>query len=140
MQHDPDKQEFGMNKKKAILGLVVITLGVFLVYVLNRAGDTAATAETPVAEIHALAGSWSDWAGTEFRFEGGNWESWFLGSFGSRGTYTTSDNVIVMELTDIYVGDGWESYAQEPQTGTYQVSDDILSLTFGDETRTFTRQ
>jgi len=135
---------FVMSKKKVILGLVVITLAVFSVYVLgrtNRENRIDDTVETPAArEAQTLAGNWTDWVGTEFRFDDGNWESWFMGSFGSRGTYTTSNGTIVMELADINVSDEWTSYTQEPQIGTYSVSGGILALTFGDETRTFTRQ
>ena len=130
-----------MSRKKVILGLAVTALAVFSAYFLTRAARTENGALTPaIVESSALAGSWSDWAGTEFRFENGSWESWFLGSFGSRGTYTAGDGTIVMELADIHVGNEWISYEQEPQTGTYHVSGDILALTFGDETRTFTRQ
>jgi len=130
-----------MNKKKAILGLVVITLAVFSVYIISRTTRTEDETLTSVIEDGStLAGSWSDWVGTKFRFDDGNWESWFLGSFGSRGTYKISDGTITMELAEIHVNDEWVSYTQEPQTGTYSISGGILALTFGDETRTFTRQ
>ena len=129
-----------MSRKKVILGLVAITLAVIPLYVLSRTGDAATTTLSVDGEAPAIAGSWTDWAGTEFRFGDGNWESWFLGSFGTRGTYTISNGTITMELADIHDGSEWTSYVQEPQTGSYQVSGDILALTFGDETRTFTRQ
>jgi len=128
-----------MNKKKVPLMVVMIILAALSAFALRRTIGERRAYET-AAEVHALAGSWNDWAGTEFRFDGGNWESWFMGNFGSRGTYTTSNGTIVMELAEIHISDYWESYSQEAQTGTYSISGDILALTFGDETRTFTRQ
>jgi len=125
-----------MKNKKAILGIVVITLVVLSMHVLSRAHVRNSVPD----DGPTIVGNWDDRAGTEFRFDDGIWESWFPGGFGTRGTYAASDGNITMELNEIFYGNEWVSYAQEPQTGTYSVIDDILVLTFNDEARRFTRR
>jgi len=143
MQHGKNvKKEFEMNKKTAILVIVAIVAAVLTVFVLRNVpqGEAETAAIDIIEEVPSLAGNWNDWAGTEFRFDNGNWESWFWDTVGTRGTYTADNSEITMYLTDVFDGSEWTSYAEEPKTGTYTISGDILVLTFDNETRSFTRR
>lgn len=97
----------------------------------------------------ALNGTWYD-GGFEFTFSNGNWESrWFDGPE-RRGTYTARAGAIDMATTHVYQ-DGWITAAEmmaeresagraiaEPGeeivdalSGTYSVSDGVLTLSLG---------
>jgi len=134
--------------KKVIGGIFLITAIAVSAFIFTCtrtqeravANDLSADQEQPVEYDLSIEGVWNDWAGTEFIFQDGNWELWYIGSFGSRGTFTADKGEITMEITDINTGEGWISYTAESQTGTYSVSGNVLSLVFDGETRMFSRQ
>ena len=130
-----------MKKKRIILMNIVVFLGVFLFFIFIYTQVRENVQENITEDDGTvLIGTWTDGINDEYRFYNGNWESWHEGNLGIRGIYTAENGIIVLTLTGISFEEEWIDYPEESQTGTYSVNENILTLTFNEESRTFTKK
>jgi len=130
-----------MKKKRIILMNIVVFLGVFLFFIFIYTQVRENVQENITEDDGTvLIGTWTDGINDEYRFYNGNWESWHEDNLGIRGIYTAENGIIILTLTGISFEEEWIDYPEESQTGTYSVNENILTLTFNEESRTFTRK
>jgi len=144
-----------MVRKKILPGIIgmVMVFGMTVVGCDNGSIDDSTN--------NALNGTWVDEVGSELKFNNGNLEVSDRGNPLEKNTYTTSGNSITITLTHVYGGLMQESrwYTKDeikvsldlsdddlnemfaPQTGTYSISGNTLTLDIGVYSgRTWTRK
>ena len=80
---------------------------------------------TVVGANPVFNGTWVDEFGTEYRFNNGNWETWFRGEPEEKGTFTADGGVITMRAD--YVHGSMIDLSFVSDTGWYSI-DEVITL------------